>query len=199
MSGCGDSSAEGREPPISESEPAPASGPPASPGDAEAGFTLLVDGFAAQLGAKAELKVTEGQSVVRLEITGSNDSDVLLLDVAFDGLEASMGPHRVEVGLPGTELDSALASIDGQPYQSQAGFIALSLSADGDISGTFELALAEVIEVQVGLPIAFEAGEIVRTLSGSFDGHWELFCQSRLPGHNTLRRGGDFCEELVIE
>lgn len=201
LSGCGDSSAEGRESPASEEEPEGAAPPPegALLPLPETGLTLMVDGFSTQLGAKAELKVTEGQPLVRLEITGSRDSDVLLLDVAFDGIEASMGPHRVEVGLPGTELDSALASIDGKPYQSQTGYIALSLTAEGGIYGNFEVGLAEVVEVQAGLPVAFEAGEVVRTLSGSFNGYWELFCQSRLPGHSTLTRGGDFCEELVIE
>lgn len=203
MSGCGDSSGEGPEPPSSESEPTQGSLPPPA-GEAleplpDTGLSLTVDGLATQLGAKAELKVTEGNPTVRLEITGSRDSDVLLLDVAFDGLEDSMGPHRVEVGLPGGELDSAVASIDGQSYQSQGGFIAVSLTASGEISGSFELALAEIIEVMVGLPIAFEAGEVVRTLSGSFNGEWELFCQSRLPGHRALMRGGDYCEGLVIE
>lgn len=196
--GCGDSTSEGREPPTSQSEPAP---PDSSPLEPLPGDTLAldIDGFSEQLGAKAELKVTEGQPTVRLEITGSRESDVLLLDVAFDGIENSMGLHREEMGLPGTGVDSALASIDGQPYQSQAGFIALTLAADGSISGDFEVGLAEVIPVEVNLPLAYEEGAIVRTLSGRFDGQWELICQSRLPGHNTVRRGGDYCEELVIE
>jgi hypothetical protein len=202
LSGCGDSS-EGREPPTSEAEPGDDSSLTAPTGDGlpppAEGLRLTIDGLSTQLGAKAELEVIEGQQAVRLEITGTRASDVFLMEVAFDGIESSMGTHQLEVGLPGTEMDSALASIDGQSYQSQGGQIALSLTANGDLLGNFELDLAEIVEVELGAPLAFEEGEIVRTLSGRFTGHWELYCQSRLPGHTSLMEGGDFCDALVIE
>ncbi len=162
-------------------------------------MSLIIDGWPTLLGAKAQLNVVEGLSDVRLEITGTGKEDVLLLDLVFDGVEKSMGPHEVEVGLPGTEADSALASIGGQAYQSQDGYIDLTLDADGAISGSFQLGLAEVEDVAVGLPIAFEEGEVVRSLTGRFSGIWELSCRSRLPGHRTLVPGGDYCEALVIE
>jgi hypothetical protein len=173
----------------------------APPSDSGTGFTLTIDGASSQLlgAAKAELNVVEGMRAVRLEITGTGREDLLLLDVAFDGIEASMGPHQLEVGLPGTGADSARASLDGQAYQSQGGHIAVSLTAEGQISGSFELLLAEVVEVAAGVPLAFAEGEIVRSLSGRFDGRWELFCQSRMPGHSSLMRGGDYCDALVIE
>lgn len=203
--GCGDSSGEGPEPPTpSSSSPdeSQSDGSTALPEGTElpeTGFTLTVDGWSEPLEAKAELNVTEGVRTVSLAVIATAREDLLMLDVPYDGVEETIGTHRGEVGLPGKQVDSALASIDGKSYQSQGGFIELSLNADGTISGRFELALAEIIEVEVGLPIAFEAGEVVRTLSGRFGGEWELFCQSRLPGHRTLVPGGDYCEELELD
>ena len=97
--GCGDSTSEGREPPTSQSEPAP---PDSSPLEPLPGDTLAldIDGFSEQLGAKAELKVTEGQPTVRLEITGSRESDVLLLDVTPHSMGIKVTGDRMSVIIP---------------------------------------------------------------------------------------------------
>jgi len=160
---------------------------------------LSIDGWSEAIGAKAQLNVTEGVVPVRLEITGGGQQDIVLLDVDFADLAGSMGPHHLEVGLPGPGVDSAIASLDGQPYHSQAGLIEVTLSADGSISGSFDVALALDPEVAPGAQIVFEPSATVRALKGQFSGRWELFCQSHLPGHaSSLRKGGDFCDALEI-
>jgi len=160
---------------------------------------LSIDGWSEAIGAKAQLNVTEGVVPVRLEITGGGEQDIVLLDVDFEDLAGSMGPHRLEVGLPGPGVDSAIASLGGQPYHSQAGLIEVTLSADGKISGSFDVALALDPDVAPGETIVFEPSETVRALKGQFSGKWELFCQSHLPGHaSSLRKGGDFCDALQI-
>jgi hypothetical protein len=168
-------------------------GPEAAANGAE--FQLSIDGWTEAINAKAQLNVTEGVRAVRLEITAGGPQDVVLVDVAFDGIEGSMGVHHLEVGLPGGKLDSAVASIGGQTYHSQAGEIDVNLTADGSIAGSFALALAQDPEVAVGEPIVFELSEDVRDLNGQFSGQWKLFCQSHMPGHMfSLMTGGHYCD-----
>jgi len=172
----------------------------AKPGTVEgsgAGLQLSIDGWTGEILAKAQLDVVEGERGVRLEITGGGVRDILLLNVDFENLEGSMGRHQVAVGLPGEVGDSAIASIEGQWYHSQAGQIEVSLSADGSITGSFELALAENPEVQLGEPVVFELSEDLRGMKGQFGGEWKLFCLSHMPGHMTsLVKGGDYCDAL---
>ena len=178
--------------------------PEVTPGGAEAAangaaFQLSIDDWTEAIDAKAQLNVTEGERAVRLEITAGGQKDVVLVDVAFDGIEGSMGLHHLAVGLPGGGLDSAVASIGGQPYHSQAGAIDVNLSADGSIAGSFELALAQDPVVAEGEPIVFELSEELRNLKGQFSGQWKLFCQSHMPGHmSSLMTGGHYCDGLAF-
>lgn len=190
------------EPAAGEGEGQPADGNTASPAQeaSETGFTLSIDGWTESLGAKAQLNVAEGVQLVRLEITGSGQNDVMLMDVSFNDLEDSWVPHHWDIGLPGMDWHSAIASIGGQTYHSQGGHVDLSLSADGNITGSFEVALAEDPYVPLGEPVEFVPGQTARTLTGTFSGQWVLFCQSRLPGHQaSLIRGGDYCDGLDLE
>ena len=166
----------------------------------EAGLRLSIDGWAEQLGAKAQVNVIEGVPAVRLEITGTGEVDVLLLDLDFDGIEGTMGLHDVDVGLPGDALDSAFASLGGQSYHSQSGRIQVTLSSDGGITGSFAVSLALDPEFVPGAPpVKFELADEVRPLSGAFAGHWGLFCQSHLPGHSSLMTGGHYCDGIAFE
>lgn len=197
--GCGD---EGSQPPAAADVETPLiMTPEVEPDAAErangTAFELQIDGWTDSIDAKAQLNVVEGLRSVRLEITGGGQRDVLLLNVRFEDLEGSMGPHELVVGLPGGELDSAVARLDGQDYHSQTGQIEVSLSADGSITGSFELDLAEDPEVRVGEELVFELSDDVRRLKGQFGGQWKLFCQSHMPGHmSALMRGGDYCDAL---
>lgn len=168
--------------------------------ESEAAFRLSIDGWAEKLGAKAQLNVTEGQRAVRLEITGTGQIDVLFLDLDFDGVEGSMGLHQVELGLPGDANDSAIASLGGQTYHSQSGHMDVTLSADGNIQGSFAVGLALDPDFAPDEPIKFELSDQVRPLSGDFSGTWSLFCQSHLPGHSgAYMKGGDYCDGVSFE
>jgi hypothetical protein len=195
--GCSDT---GSSPPASqvdEENPAVVSPGVTEPAANGAAFQLWIDGWTDSIDAKAQLNVTEGVSAVQLQITGGGQRDIILLDVDFDGLAGSMGQHRLEMGLPGGELDSAVASLDGQPYHSQGGQIQVSLSSDGNITGSFDVTIAQDPEVVQGGPIVFELSDDVRSLKGQFSGKWNLFCQSHMPGHmSALVRGGDYCDSL---
>jgi len=198
MLGCGDAGAPASDAP--EPQPteqvAPAPTPTEQPADGLA-LELSIEGWPEAIDAKAQLNVTEGVVPVRLEITAGGQRDIVLLDVGFMDLAGSMGSHRVEVGLPGQAGQSAIASLGGQPYHSQAGQIDVTLSSDGSIAGSFDVALALDPDVAVGEPIVFEPSEDVRDLKGQFSGKWELFCQSHMPGHaSALRKGGDYCDAL---
>jgi len=208
---CGDGDEGSKPPSTQESDPSsqpeqkPASDElPSTPPVDDAPFRLSIDGWAEELGAKAQLNVTEGRRAVRLEITGTGQVDVLFLDLDFDGVEGSMGLHQVELGLPGDTIesatDSAIASLGGQTYHSQSGKVEVTLSADGNIRGSFDVALALDPDVPPGQPIQFELSDEVRPLSGDFAGTWNLFCQSHLPGHSgSFMKGGDYCDGVSFE
>jgi hypothetical protein len=193
--------------PAPQPEQTPASDDLASrlPADGEA-FRLSIDGWAEELGAKAQLNVTEGQRAVRLEITGTGRVDVLFLDVDFDGIEGSMGAHALDLGLPGDAIDSASATLGGQVYHSQSGHVEVTLSADGNIHGSFDVALAldpataVPAPGQPSEPVKFEISDDLRPLTGDFAGTWQLFCQSHLPGHSgQLIEGGHYCEGVAFQ
>jgi hypothetical protein len=149
------------------------------------------------MGAKAQLNVQEGERWVHLSITGTEGPlDLVILDLEFDGVESSLGPHQGDVGLPYAAVYTVTASLDGRPYHSQAGQIELSLAADGGIEGTFDVELAE--DPAAGEPFEILPSDQVRGLSGEFVGQWVLRCQSRLAGHRSLLPGGDYCEGLEL-
>lgn len=174
-----------------ESEPALPEGelPPGSQ------LQLRIDGREEPLGAQAQVAVQEGTQGVHVRITGSDDGDnMLMIDLLFDGLENTMGPHVDEpFSLPRQGAHVANASLDGQYFYSQGGEIDVSLSADGAIEGRFDVALAPDHLEQA--PV-FEATDDATVVTGAFRGRWILSCHSRLAGHNTLIPGGEFCENL---
>ena len=202
---CGDDPGKPSSAPESTSSSSPEStattdAPTSALPESDSAFRLSIDGWAEELGAKAQLNVTEGRRAVRLEITGTGQLDVLFLDVDFDGVEGSMGLHQLELGLPGDAINSAIASLGGQAYHSQSGHIEVTLSADGKIQGSFAVALALDPDFAPDDPIKFELSDEVRPLSGDFAGTWDLFCQSHLPGHSgSFRKGGDYCDGVTFE
>lgn len=197
---CGD--AEHRPPePAAEAMPAQEeNNEPASPeGELQPGSALefRIDGREGPMGAQAQVAVQEGTEGVHLRITGGdNGSNMLMIDLLFEDLESTMGPHRVEFALPDEGAYVANASFDGEWFYSQGGEIDVSLSPEGAIEGRFEVALApDHLEMMGGAPV-FEATEDATSVTGAFRGGWILSCYSRLAGHNTLIPGGDFCENL---
>jgi len=149
------------------------------------------------MGAKAQLNVQEGVRSVHLSITGADGAqDLVILDLEFDGIESSLGAHQGEVGLPYTGVYSVSASLEGRPYHSQAGYIDMSLAADGSIEGTFSADLVEDPTAGTEQPFEILPSAEVRGLSGQFMGQWQLRCQSRLPGHRSFMLGGDYCDSL---
>jgi len=157
---------------------------------------LSIDGRAQPMGARATLNVKEGEDSVLLSITGSDGGDdLVILDLTFAGLDATLGPHTLPVSLPNAGDDIASASLGGIPYHSQAGEIDLTLSAGGPLSGRFKLNMARDTP---GAGAAIQPSTDVLPLSGGFSGSWILSCQSYLPGHHVLTAGGRYCETLAF-
>ncbi len=182
---------------VEQLEPGPTTeGDPNEAFDAS-GLDFTIDGRDEQMGAQARLQVREGDATVHLLITGGNNGDdYIMLDLAFDDVASSMGPHVVPFGLPRQGDNVANASFDGESFYSQGGEIDVSLSADGTIVGTFNVSLAhDSLELPGEEPV-FEVSEDATALSGDFSGRWTLSCQSRLAGHQTFVPGGDYCEKL---
>jgi hypothetical protein len=158
---------------------------------------LAIDGQVESAFALARLQVQEGRRAVHLFITGggANEEDWVYIDVAFDGVADSMGPHVMQLGAPSEGGQVANASLNGQTFYSLGGEITLSLSADGSIEGRFDVLLAP--DAAPGGPeMAPAEGAEAPHVAGGFRGHWVLACQSRLPGHGTFVSGGDYCENL---
>jgi hypothetical protein len=149
--------------------------------------------------AQASLYVIEGEEEVALKIAGADGAnDFVYIDITFDGVAGSMGPHTFEFGLPAQAAHVANLGLDGEQYYSQGGAIEVSLSPEGTIEGTFSVALAHDLTAlgPVGEEPVFAPSDEAITVSGSFSGDWRLSCQSRLPGHATLIVGGDYCDAL---
>jgi hypothetical protein len=165
--------------------------------DSEWALAFSIEGRTAPMTARAELKVVEGQSAVHIAITGrTSGTDVMMIDLTFDGLENALGPHTVQFSLPEGGAHVANGSLDGNWYYSQGGSIDLSVKPDGEIEGSFDIVLAEGHMSAPGEPIVFESSAETIPLDGEFSGSWVLNCHSRLAGHQTLIVGGDFCEQL---
>lgn len=156
-----------------------------------------ISGRMVPMTARAELKVVEGERPVHIAITGrTSGTDFVMIDLTFDGLENAIGPHRVEFSLPEDGEHVANSSLDDTWYYSQGGVIDLSVEADGSISGSFDIALAQGTLGAPGEPVVFAPSEVAKPLVGSFSGDWVLNCHSRLRGHATLIFGGEYCENL---
>jgi hypothetical protein len=170
---------------------------PSAPADSEWALAFSIDGRPAPMTARAEVKVVEGENAVHVSITGrTSGTDVMMIDLTFDGLENALGPHTVQFSLPEGGAHVANGSLDGNWYYSQGGSIDISLNTDGEIEGSFDIALAEGHMSAAGEPIVFEPSEVTIPLDGEFSGSWVLNCHSRLAGHNTLIVGGDYCEQF---
>lgn len=156
-----------------------------------------IDGREGPMGAQAQVAIQEGVPGVHVRITGGDDgSNMLMIDLSFEGLDDTMGPHQEEFALPDAGTHVANASLDGEWFYSQGGEIEVSLSPDGAIEGRFGVALApDHLEDRGEAPV-FEATDDATLVTGAFRGRWILSCQSRLAGHESFVPGGDFCENL---
>jgi hypothetical protein len=158
---------------------------------------FVIDGRAEPMTARATLKVDEGEPDVHVEITGRTAAtDVMIIDLSFQGLEAVLGEHLEQVGLPRESPHAANGSLDNIWYYSQSGEVEFSLSEEGAIEGRFDIALARGEEAPVGAPVVFQADEAPTPMVGSFSGAWVLSCHSRLVGHGALVPDGNFCVNL---
>jgi hypothetical protein len=156
-----------------------------------------IDGREGPMGAQAQVAVQEGTEGVHLRITGGDNGDnLLMMDLSFNDLENTMGPHMVQFALPDEGPHVANASLDGEWFYSQGGAIDVTLSADGAIEGRFNVALAVDHLENMGEAPVFEVTDDATSVTGAFSGRWILSCFSRLAGHNTLISGGDYCENL---
>jgi hypothetical protein len=166
------------------------------PSDPEWGLDFSITGRSVPMTARAEVKVVEGRNAVHVAITGrTSGTDLMMIDLTFDGIENALGPHEVQFSLPEGGEHIANGSLDGTWYYSQGGTIELSVSPEGSIEGSFEIALARG-EMTPGLPIVFAPDEEATPLVGRFRGQWVLNCLSRLAGHQSLIPGGDYCDNL---
>jgi len=158
-----------------------------------------IEGRVEPMTALAELKISEGERPVHVAITGrSTGTDFVMIDLTFDGLENTIGPHHVQFSLPEGGAHVAISSLDEASYYSQGGDIDVRLSADGSIEGTFDILLARGAPAPAapGEPVVYSASADVTPLEGSFSGGWVLDCHSRLMGHSTFVVGGDYCDQL---
>jgi hypothetical protein len=162
--------------------------------DPDWGLAFSIRGRSVPITARAELKVVEGQRAVHVAITSrtAGTDDMLKIDLTFDGIENAIGFHQEQFSLPEGGAHMANGNLDGNWYYSQGGTIELSVNREGDIEGTFDIALAPHLD-----PGVFEASDEATRLGGEFSGSWVLNCRSHLPGHRSLISGGYFCENLV--
>lgn len=163
----------------------------------DARLQLTVEGRGEPMNAQARLSVIEGMSQVTLTITGADAADnLVMIDLAFDGLESVIGEHTVELGPPQANGPYAVASFEGQVYESPSGQVQLSLSSDGGISGDFDIPLVQAS------PGAAEAAalEPVTAMAGAFSGSWTVLCQSPVRGFTGGHAVSDspYCNSLEL-
>jgi hypothetical protein len=168
-----------------------------APRDADSGLDLDIAGRTEPMTARAKLEIAEGERPVHVAITGlSSGTDFVMIELTFDGLENTIGPHHVQFSLPEGGAHVAIGNLDDTPYYSQGGDIDVSVGADGEISGTFDILLARGAPSDPGQPFVYSVSDDATHLAGSFSGDWELDCHSRLMGHTSFVPGGKYCEQL---
>jgi hypothetical protein len=161
-------------------------------------FEVTFTGEEIAMNARAELQVNEGERDVHLSITGRTPgTDVIVIDITFDGLENTFGEHSVQFSLPQGGPHDANGSLGGEWYYSQSGQAQLTLTADGRIEGDLEIGLALAQETASGT-VEFTPSAVSAPLLISISVPWVLSCHSRLAGHGILQPGGDYCEELDL-
>jgi hypothetical protein len=163
----------------------------------DAKLQLTVDGRGEPMQAQARIDVLEGMREVALTITASDAADnLVMIDLAFDGLENLVGDHTLELGSPESNGPYAVASFDGQVYESPSGEVQLSLSSDGAISGNFDIPLVQA------MPGAAEAAalEPVTEMAGVFSGSWSVSCLSPIRGFTGGHAVSDspYCNSLEL-
>jgi hypothetical protein len=169
------------------------------PSDPEWGLEFALTGHPTPMTARAELKVVEGERPVHISINGRTPgTDFVMIELTFDSIDDAIGTHRVEFSLPMSGAHFVNTSLDDNWYYSQGGELEISVSADGPIEGSFDIALARGVLTSPGEPVVFAPSDVATPLEGSFSGAWVLNCHSRLMGHTTLVFGGDYCDALVI-
>jgi hypothetical protein len=172
-------------------------GPADATSDLEWGLAFSIKGRTSPMTARAELRVVEGEQPVQISITGrTSGTDVMMIELTYDGLENALGPHSEQFSLPEGGAHVANGSLDGNWYYSQGGTIDLSVDRDGNIAGTFSIALARGDMDALGGPVVFQASDEVIPLEGEFSGTWVLDCHSHLAGHGALIVGGEYCDNL---
>lgn len=161
-------------------------------------FAVTVTGQPVPMNARAELRVNEGERDVHLSITGRTPgTDVIVIDLTFDGLENTFGEHTVQFSLPEGGPHDANGSLGGAWYYSQSGQAVIALTTEGRLEGHLEIALARADETQSG-PFEFKSSEDSTPLAITFSVPWVLSCHSRLAGHGILQLGGDYCDDLAL-
>jgi hypothetical protein len=174
-----------------------AEGPENVSSDAEWGLAFSIEGRTSPMTARAELRIVEGEDPVYVAITGrTSGTDVMMIELRYDGLEDALGAHSEQFSLPDSGAHVANGSLDGNWYYSQGGTIDLSVDRDGNIAGTFDIALARGDMSALDEAVVFQATDEVIPLDGEFSGSWVLNCHSHLAGHGVLIVGGEYCDNL---
>jgi hypothetical protein len=133
---------------------------------------------------QAVFDVEEGTPEIRLNITGGDEDDnLVVIDITFDGVDGIFGVHRLPLGLDAPESAGFVASLDGRLYYPEDGQLELSLVEGRHIEGHFEGSVREAAApTGSGGEPEFEAGGAPIQLGGGFDGGWNVHCVSPLVG-----------------
>jgi hypothetical protein len=158
-------------------------------------FTL--EGRSGPYDTASTLRVIEGTEDVVLTVRGGDGADdLLLLYATFNGVEAVVGSHHLDIGTPGT-VASAAGMVDGVVYYSLRGQLDVDVAADGHAGGRFDMALAT--DDGSGPPTGAPGESIAEalTLSGSFNSHWTLNCTSGFAGGHIVADSA-YCNGLTF-
>ncbi len=160
---------------------------------------LSIDGRDEPMHAQARLSVTEGMQEVSFNITGGDAADnFVVIDLAFAGVESVLGLHSIELEPAGIEGPHAVASLDGQVYDTARGQVELTLSKDGGVQGSFEIGLV-VADLDGSRAAAGAApSDGATSISGVFSGGWIVACVSPIRGFTGGHAVADspYCNSL---
>ena len=195
LAGCSDSKQE---------SPAATAGassmPPSGVSRSESAVQLTLDGVHEVLNGGAQLEVRELRPVVNLVVTTvfeSKPNDLLEVNLAFEGVENTVGTHTSQFGGESNSPAFAVAYLEQISYLSQSGNLEVTLTGDGAISGRFDAELA-VDAAGSSDPAGVPASAKNFSISGSFAGTWSLLCRSpvlALPGDHSVA-DSPYCNNL---
>lgn len=167
---------------------------PATDGDQ---FAVTFTGQDIPMNARAEMLVNEGERDVQLSITGrTSGTDVIVIELTFNGLENTFGTHSLEFSLPEGGPHDANGSLGGEWYYSQSGQAEVTISPDYHVEGHVDVVLAHAAEAEPFQDYEFKPSTENAPLTMTFSVPWVLSCHSRLAGHGILQPGGDYCDDL---